>query len=308
MNGFAHTILSLMLSWIRALISNLWSLLNSEDGGRLYQFLAKNWLHIVLALCLAGVLVDLIIYFFRWRPYYVWRSKLRRLRHPREEDEPVYEEPAVPVPPPQGRPVYAAAEPSVHYAPLRQSAEVYQPAKQQSASEPLLDDPVFDEEGTVWDEAAAPLETEWLPQRPSDFGAPKPEPAAYYHHIEAGYAPPVPPEQLYTPSSSYQSPVHPGLDEDAFRQSFGLQTDEEAIQERIVVHAPAFRPFTVVDEEEPPQKANPFARFARRARELVGVEDEDHRPTIHDLQSTVDVSQAFHAPVYPQPLDHHREG
>ena len=124
-------------------------------------------------------------------------------------------------------------------------------------------------------------------------------------------APPVPPEQLYAPSDSYQAPVHPGLNEDAFRQSFGLQTDEEAMQERAVpvVRAPAFRPFTVVEEaEESPKVSNPFARFARRARDLVGMQDEENGPSIRDLQSTVDVSQAFHAPVYPQPLNHDREG
>ena len=295
MNGFAHTILTLMLSWIRALISNLWSLLSSEDGGMLYRFLAGNWLRIVIVLCLGGVVVDLIVYFFRWRPDYVWRSRWRRLRHKQSGDEAFYEE--------------EAPAPKPAYAPLYQPVQTYSPAAQQpAAAEQALEDPVFDEEDAVWEEAAAPLETHWMPQNASDFGAPRPEPVVPWRHVEAGYAPPMPPEQLYAPSASYQSPVHPGLDEDAFRQSFGLQTDEEAVQERVVVHAPAFRPFTVVDEEQQPQKPNPFARFARRARELVGVEDEDHRPSIHDLQSTVDVSQAFHAPVYPQPLNHHREG
>lgn len=309
MNGFAHSILSLMLSWIRALINSVWRLLSSEDGSMLYQFLAGNWLRIVLVLCAAGVLVDLIVYFFRWRPYYVWFSKLRRLRRPAEE-EPFEDEVPEEKPLPQVQQPYSPPAPAMAYAPTYQPTRHYTPAAQQSAppAEQLLEDPVFDEEGAVWDEAAAPLETSWLPQNAPDFGTPKAEPAVYYPHVEAGYAPPVAPQKLYTPSASYQSPVHPGLDEDAFRQSFGLQTDEESIQERIVVHAPAFRPFTVVDESARPQKANPFARFARRARELVGVEDEEHRPTIHDLQSTVDVSQAFHAPVYPQPLDHHREG
>ena len=308
MNGFAHTILTLMLSWIRALISNLWRLLTSDSGGLLYQFLAAHWLSIVLSLCIAGVAVDLIVYFFRWRPYYVWQSRLRRLRRlrsrRREAAAAVYEEPCEPVPQPQAFPQSAVA-----YAPLHRSAAVSAPSQQPApAEELLLEEPVFDENEAAWDEAAAPLETDWLPSGTPGFGAPRTEPAAYYQHMEAGYAPPVPPQQLYTPSPSYQSPVHPGLDEDAFRQSFGLQMDEEAVQERIVVHAPAFRPFTVVDEAEQPQKPNPFARFAKRARELVGVEDENHRPTIRDLQSTVDVSQAFHAPVYPQPLDHHREG
>ena len=136
------------------------------------------------------------------------------------------------------------------------------------------------------------------------YGTAQPEPASLYHDIQAGYAPAVPPQQLYVPSASYQMPVHPGLDEQAFRQSFGLQTDEEAMQDHAVpvMYAPAFRPFTVKDEVEEAPAPSRLSRLARRARTFVGAEDED-RPTIRDLQSTVDVSQAFHAPVYPQPLD-----
>ena len=301
MNGFVHTILSFMLSWIRALISNIWSVITSEDGGALYQFLQNQWLRGVLALFLLGVLVDLIVYFFRWRPDYIWRSRMRRPRRQKAEKRKKKAAPA-PEPDPAPAPAYSAS-----YAPSAASAaptRVYAPVQE-------LSEPVFDEEAALWEEAVQPMQTDWSAQELPEFGAPRPEPIAYYHDIQAGYAPPVPPEQLYAPSASYQSPVHPGLNEDAFRQSFGLQTDEEALQERAVpvVRAPAFRPFTVVEENEPdPRTANPFARFARRARTLVGMEDEGKGPSIHDLQSTVDVSQAFHEPVYPQSSNQHREG
>lgn len=302
MNGFVHTILSFMLSWIRALISNIWSVITSEDGGALYQFLQSQWLHIVLALFLLGVIVDLIVYFFRWRPDYIWRSRMHRPRRQKAEKKKKQKAAPMPESAPAPAPVYAASyAPSASYAaPTR----VYAPVQE-------LNEPVFDEEAALWEEAVQPVQTDWSAQELPEFGAPRPEPIAYYHDIQAGYAPPVPPEQLYAPSASYQSPVHPGLNEDAFRQSFGLQTDEEALQERAVpvVRAPAFRPFTVVEENEPDARAaNPFARFARRARTLVGMEDEGKGPSIHDLQSTVDVSQAFHAPVYPQSSNQHREG
>jgi len=300
MNGFVHSILSFMLSWIRALITNLWNLLSSDGGGALYRFLSQNWLSLVILLCLAGVAADLIVYFFRWRPYYVWRTRLRHLRRPKPArtepvsvpDEPAYQEPA----------------PETLYAPTT----VYQPLSRPYAEMQEMNEPLFDDGELLWEDAAAPAEEDWAAQEAAQFGAPQPEPASYYRDMEAGYAPPVPPQQLYTPSASYQAPVHPGLNEDAFRQSFGLQTDEEALQERAipvqVKHAPAFRPFTVVDPDASAAKAeNPFARFAKRARTLVGMEDEDRAPTIRDLQSTVDVSQAFHEPVYPQ-ANHHREG
>ena len=295
MNGFVHSILSFMLSWIRALITNLWSLLSSDDGGMLYRFLSRSWLSIVIFLCAVGVVIDLIVYFFRWRPYYVWRTRLRRLRR-KKQSKP--EAPAV-----DEAPLYEAPASEPLYAPT----SVYRPLTRAHTEVQEMNEPLFDDGELLWENAD---ETEWPEQASAQFAAPKPEPVSYYHDMQAGYAPPVPPQQLYVPSASYQTPVHPGLNEDAFRQSFGLQTDEEARQERSVPvkYAPAFRPFTVVDEDAASAKTeNPFARFAKRARTLVGMEDEDHAPTIRDLQSTVDVSQAFHEPVYPQ-ANHNREG
>ena len=293
MKSFIYTILSLMLSWIRALIASVWRLLTSEDGGALYRFLSQNWLRIVLVLCIAGIAVDLIVYFFRWRPDYVWRSRLRRFRR-----EPAAE--AFPVETHETqiyRPVNAEA-----YAPLHQRGMVYAPTSNATQTyTPVQEmEPVFAEEAPLWD---SPVQAEWQREQTPAFGAARPEPATLYHDIQSGFAPAVSPEQLYVPSASYQSP-HPGLDEESFRQSFGLQTDEEAMQDHAVpvMYAPAFRPFTVKDEEEEVCTPSRLSRLARRARTFVGVEDED-RPTIRDLQSTVDVSQAFHAPVYPQPID-----
>lgn len=40
MNGFANAILTLLLSWMRVLVNDLWRLLSSEDAGLFYRFLA----------------------------------------------------------------------------------------------------------------------------------------------------------------------------------------------------------------------------------------------------------------------------
>ena len=67
---------------------------------------------------------------------------------------------------------------------------------------------------------------------------------------------------------------------------------------------PVFHPFTMrTGAQAPASGGSALRRLAKKARDLVGVDDEDHRPTIHDLQSTVDVTQAFHEPVYPRPRD-----
>ena len=309
MNGFVNTLLSVMLSWIRALISNIWTVLTSEDGGALYQFLSDSWLAIVVILCAACMLVDLIVYFFRWRPDYVWASRWRRLRRsirrrapkpPQElpmqeafyaEEEPLPETPTA---------AYAPLQASTAvYAPVSQSTQVWQPV--QELEEPLLDD------DALW-ESEEPVDWDWQSEEASSFGETQPEPLAYFRDVQAGFAPAIPPEKIYAPSSSYQPPVqdepaaeeagvHPGLDDETFRQTVGL--DEDGTPPAApVMHAPAFRPFTVTHEAEPAKPQGTFQRFAQRARDLIAMDDD--QKTIRDLQSSVDVSKAFHKPVYPQ--------
>ncbi|MBQ7867796.1 MAG: hypothetical protein IJ354_06575 [Clostridia bacterium] len=307
MNGVANSILSFLLSWIRALVYNLWAVVNSDDGGAAFVFLAGHWKTILLFLCIGGLIVDRIVYLLRWRPYYVWASRRdarRRIRHekkqpPVQAEQPVWKD---------SEPIYETAgfqpAPTMAYAPLsqpvQQPTQFYAPVQEE---EPVFDDPAMN-----WEDAQ---QEDWQQETLVAFGNPRPEPISYYRDVQAGFAPAVPPEQLYAPRQPYQqeqqTAVHPGLDDMAFRQSFGLE--EEEPQPIPVLRAPAFRPFTAPrDEDVAPAKAqNPFARLARRARNLVG--DDDENLSIRDLQSTVDVSQAFHEPVYPQafkPMDDDR--
>ena len=108
--------------------------------------------------------------------------------------------------------------------------------------------------------------------------------------------------------------MHPGLDAEEFRERLGLtqapplstpqEEPEEAQEGRPVMQPPVFRPFTMrAGTQTSTSGGSALKRLAKRARDLVGVDDEEHRPTIHDLQPTVDVTQAFHEPVYPQPRD-----
>ncbi|MEG0996561.1 MAG: hypothetical protein RSH26_06325, partial [Clostridia bacterium] len=78
MNGFTNTILTLLLSWLKALFNSLWRLFTSESGGSIYSFLSNHWKTIFLILCVGGFVLDRVIYFIRWRPYYVWSSRLHR--------------------------------------------------------------------------------------------------------------------------------------------------------------------------------------------------------------------------------------
>lgn len=375
MNGFANTILTFLLSWLRVLVNNIWRVLHSEDGGALYQFLCANWKAIVVILLVGGFVADRVIYLIRWRPYYVWSSKLGRLRRPRRKDAPseaddapkapqyepyaaeeapdglqtqVYAPPLSYAPetrvfaPVQAVPAYAPEPPAfsqpasqpeppqatMHYAPMAQGAPVEHAPYARPYAAPENLEPVFDDEADGWDESDSlvqpPAWSQLSHGMEASFGTPQPEPLAYLRDMQAGFARPLPPEQLYAPPAPPQPTikeeaanpsVHPGLDDAALRQNFGLeqqplldvsQSEDEWADGQPdampMMHAPTFHPFTAAREDAgAAQKGpGPLARFAKRARDLVGGEDEEHRPTIRDLQSTVDVTQAFREPVYPQ--------
>lgn len=285
MNALTDVILSSLLSWIRVLIANLWSMVSSENGGAVYQFLSAHWMKILLVLCIGGYAVDRIVYFFRWRPHYVWLSRLNRLNRLRGKNQEDASPPQEWQPEPQEqqaawKPLYGAS-----FAPSYTQQEDDVSAKPTQVYAPVQEPVYFDENEDGWEDAWPDPE----PQQPQHADA-----AAYYRDVQAGFAPPVPPEQLYTPS------VHPGLKENVFRQSIGLEESEP--QPVPVRRAPAFQPFTAFQEQSLSKADNPFARLAKRARDLMGT-DADHELTIRDLQSTVDVSQAFHEPVYPQPTN-----
>jgi len=87
MGSFATSIFNLLLGWIRGLVSSLWSLVNSQEARSSLEWLGDHWLWLVIAIGVAGLVIDYLIWFIRWRPYYVWRSWWRRLTH-RGEPEP----------------------------------------------------------------------------------------------------------------------------------------------------------------------------------------------------------------------------
>lgn len=310
MNSIVNTLLSVLLGWIRTLINNVWTLLRSEDGSALFRFLQEHWLAIVIAVCAVCVLVDLAVYFFRWRPDYIWATRLRRIRRRREQRKAKHSRRAEPQEAPyepSGREMPPAADPYAAYAPPQSAVP---PAYQQPVQE--LDEPVWDDP-ILW-ESEDPGSSVWQSEQPA-YGTPQPEPAdpmAYFRDMQAGYAPQLPPEQLYAPAPGWQPPstaaetvpVHPGLDEEAFRQNIGLQQNSDLPQP--VVPSPAFRPFTVTQEPRADvQSPGALQRFAQKARDFMAMDDE--QPASRELQSSVDVSKAFHEPVYPKAFDQFEE-
>lgn len=418
MNGFANGIMSMLLGWIRVFVNNLWKLLTSPDGDTLYRFMSEHWKLILLIVIAAGLVIDRVVYFLRWRPDYIWagrRAERRRRRTARsieqaddyngnydapEEHEPpapsqyappeaatrvsqpvnytyapqdaatrvspalhtTYGNQGVFAPPAQAhidteqykppiqiqkntvQPIYAArgATPisdafgaaTAKFAPMaRVAPQMRAPRRDaeipQSAAEPIFDDepptlPVAVGRGlsAAYMRGAAynrRMSTNPAQGMVNSFGNAMPEPVEYLRDMQAGFAPQLPSERLYPRGDDAdarraeeppRSQVHPGLNSDAFRQSFGLDaaTGEAAhtdSAQRLAEHdeaSAAFTPYAqAYDETRLQKRSNPFTTIAKKARTLVGVEDDEHKLTIHDLQPTVDMRKAFHEPVYPRP-------
>ena len=80
MRGFAQTLFNALLGWIRTLVEGVWNILFSSDAQQWLKWVGDNWMVLFVFLCLCGVALDYIVWFFRWRPYYVWSSSVRRMR------------------------------------------------------------------------------------------------------------------------------------------------------------------------------------------------------------------------------------
>jgi hypothetical protein len=205
----------------------------------------------------------------------------------------------------------AANAPTVAYGtPFRPSA----------APEKSLDEP---ENQSDWQEPQAGFQ-DFAP-RVSSVAEPEAEPAhalghrvarlqneQYLRDVRSGFAPPAKPEDLYALDEDFPSgePIHPGLDLQMFQQNIGLHPPTEQGGNDFDAQAeyPNFTPFSVTSSQGAlADKPRMLGTLAKKARNFVGGEDENNPPTIRDLQTTVDVTNAFHAPVYPKKNPESRE-
>ena len=74
---FAENALEALLGWFESLINGVWSLFSGASGGSLLRWLASNWLSLLIVFMAIGVAMDILIYLFRWRPFWWWFRKKR---------------------------------------------------------------------------------------------------------------------------------------------------------------------------------------------------------------------------------------
>ena len=79
MNNFADTLLKMLFGWMRTLMESIWTSFSSGKMRNTISWLGDHWLWLVVFLCIACTVLDYFIWFIRWKPYVIWRNKLRRL-------------------------------------------------------------------------------------------------------------------------------------------------------------------------------------------------------------------------------------
>ena len=92
MGSISNTIFSILLGWIKGLVSMIWASFTGKEGETFLQFIGKNWIIITVIICSVGLVADFVVYLFRWEPYKVWRTFWRKLRGKNRND--AGEEPA----------------------------------------------------------------------------------------------------------------------------------------------------------------------------------------------------------------------
>lgn len=89
MGQFANTFFRLLLGWVQTAVSWLWGAVTGGDGSSGFRWMMDHWLLLLVLLCLGAMVIDFVVYLFRWQPYRVWRSFFQRMKgdEPQEPEE-----------------------------------------------------------------------------------------------------------------------------------------------------------------------------------------------------------------------------
>lgn len=86
MGTLADSLFSVLMGWVRGLVSALWALFTS-DNTTVLEFLGRNWMMIAVVIIGAGLVIDWVIWLLRWQPYHLWAQRARRLLRIEEPEE-----------------------------------------------------------------------------------------------------------------------------------------------------------------------------------------------------------------------------
>ncbi len=157
MNAFADTILSMMFGWLKTLVQGIWSSATTGSVQNFFVWLGDHWFYVVLGVCVLCTVVDYLIWLIRWRPYIIWRNRLRRLFSPhrnlplqhrqfRQGYDSGVEMDLSDMPPADPHPEYVHWQPQNYTAPSQEQPEYAELAYSPSAYTELASQPYWTEE------------------------------------------------------------------------------------------------------------------------------------------------------------------
>ena len=78
-SGYSNAIVDLMLGWLKGLANWVLRLFNlaGGTGGSPLLWLSRNWSKLLVFFLALGIILDIVIWLIRWRPYWVWFRKER---------------------------------------------------------------------------------------------------------------------------------------------------------------------------------------------------------------------------------------
>ncbi len=289
MNLIADNLFSLLLGWTRSLFNNLWNLITNNGGGFM-GFLQRFWLPILILLVLAGTFFDFFVWLIRWRPYYVWSTRLRMRANRRHLSK------------------TSSYMEDLDHSPL--DLPEYQHDENMLRQE-LVDEPVYFE-------PVAPYEPAYYPpveEMPEPYYQQEPMPPPVE---EPAFVPNLPWQPIINempvvqdsvPEFQYQDLVQEPVNEDPT-----YTTNETYLQNQDIYNAPLFdvdnKDNWTAQNAEELQSATGLRRRRTEARRQRGnvlkslkdtffTSEEDQSP-IDSIQPPVNQQDAFHKPYYPQ--------
>lgn len=81
MLALASEFLKIMLGWVQNVAYTVYAAIATGRVTGVLGFVSHHWVTLLIVFSVLGVVIDFLVYLFRWRPYLVWKSFYRRLRY-----------------------------------------------------------------------------------------------------------------------------------------------------------------------------------------------------------------------------------
>lgn len=262
MGGLANTIFSVLLGWIRNMVSLVWGFFSKPQSSSTVAWFTRSWWAVAIVVMLVGTVLDVLVYWLRWRPDKVWISFFRRvglLPQPKEEE----------------------TEPRGFHPQTRRAVRqpVTEVLPQPSEPNEVLPNPY--ELPPVY----TPAESALPPQTPNPYELP---PA---YTMPAEQAPAVNPYPRVSVGNPYAMPQ-------TYAPPQAPAAPAEIAYQPMAQDAAAPMP----EQEKPPKDRMGWVRRGLKElpRQLAMAGEDDQGIHYQPVQPTIRKEEAYRAPVYPQ--------